>query len=333
MINSILNHLKAQITGDADLLMLHYLQRFQGATRFYIFKKLAYQNYFRKKKFLSIATIDENSPAVKCILDAAKAQQITTFGIQHGNVHDLHPAYRYTKEDHIRKVVPDFTIVWGAYWKNYLSKVAEYPENSLLVTGQSRTDIIPVLIEIQGSLKQKLGLPNSDIVVFASQLQQDPLLRERAAKDVFIMAAEIPEMHLVIKLHPSEANDAPYYQEIAASVNCTNYRIVNQMDLYELIASCQLLITCFSTVGTETIYFGKPLIILDHLKQDLQGYIEDKVAFGAYNSTDLVKIATEILQGRLNPDLDAYRNYIYDRSFKIDGYASQRIIDLIVKNS
>ena len=175
-------------------------------------------------------------------------------------------------------------------------------------------------------------MPDTDIVVFASQLQQDPLLRERAAKDVFIMAAEMPETHLVIKLHPGEANDVPYYQGIAASVKCTNYRVVNEMDLYELIASCQLLITCFSTVGTETIYFGKPLIILDHLKADLQGYIGDKVAFAAYNSADLVRIATEILQGRLTPDMVAYSSYIYEHSYKIDGNASQRIIDLIVKN-
>ncbi len=332
-IKAILNNLKSQLTSDPDLLMLHYLQQFHGATRFYIFKKFAYQNYFRKNNFLSVSTIDENSPAVKCILDAAKLEKITTFGIQHGNIHDLHPAYRYTKEDRLRKVVPDFTLVWGAYWKNFLSNMAEYSESSLLVTGQSRTDIIPVLQKVQGSLKQKLGLPDSDIVVFASQLQQDPLLRERAAKDVFVMAAEMPETHLVIKLHPSEANDVPYYNEIAASVKCTNFSVVNQMDLYELIASCQLLITCFSTVGTETIYFGKPLIILDHLKQDLQGYIGDKVAFGAYNSADLVRIATEILQGRLTHDMDAYRNYIYERSFKIDGNASQRIIDQIVKNS
>ena len=332
-IKTTLNHLKAQLTSNPELLMLHYLQRFHGANRFYIFKKLAYQNYFRKNNFLSVATIDENSPAVKCILDAAKAQGITTFGIQHGNVHDLHPAYRYTKDDQKRKVVPDFTLVWGDYWKNFLSNVAEYPENSLLVAGQSRTDIIPVLQKMQGSLKKKLGLPESDIVVFASQLQQDPLLRERAAKDVFVMAAEMPETHLVIKLHPGEANDASYYQEIAESVKCNNYRIVNQMDLYELIASCQLLITCFSTVGTETIYFGKPLIILDHLKQDLQGYIKDKVAFGAYNSTDLARIATKILQGALKPDMDAYNSYIYEHSYKIDGNASQRIIDLIVRNS
>lgn len=333
VVKAILNNLKPQLSNDLELLMLHYLQHFHGATRFYIFKKLAFQNYFRKNKFLSVATIDENSPAVKSILDAAKIQKITTFGIQHGTVHDLHPAYRYTKADKERKVMPDFTLVWGENWKDSLSNTAEYSENSLLVAGQSRTDIIPVLQKMQGTLKKKLGLPESDIVVFASQLQQDPQLRERAAKDVFIMAAEMPETHLVIKLHPGEANDAPYYNEIAASVNCTNYRIVNQMDLYELIACCQLLITCFSTVGTETIYFGKPLIILDHLKQDLLGYIGDKVAFGAYNSADLVRIAKEILKGELLHDMDAYSSYIYEHAYKIDGNASQRIIDLIVKNS
>lgn len=332
-IKGVLDYLNTQLTSGPDLLMLHYLQHFNGASRFYIFRKLAYQHYFRKNTILSVATIDENSPAVKCILDAAKAEEITTFGIQHGNMHDLHPAYRYTKADKIRKVVPDFTLVWGAYWKNFLSNVAEYPENSLLIAGQSRTDIIPALQKIEDSLKRKLKLPESNIVVFASQLQQDPLLRERAARDVFIMAAEMPEIHLVIKLHPGEANDAPYYHSIASSVKCTNYRIVNEMDLYELIASCQLLITCFSTVGTETIYFGKPLIILDHLKQDLQGYIGDKVAFGAYNSDDLVRIATEILQGKLAPDMEAYSSYIYEHSYKIDGNASQRILDLIVRNS
>ena len=59
-----------------------------------------------------------------------------------------------------------------------------------------------------------------------------------------------------------------------------------------------MLITCFSTVGAEAVYFHKPLLILDHLGQDVQGYIREKVAFEARDWQTLEEVLLEVLSGK-----------------------------------
>ncbi len=309
--------------------ILKRLQQFHPATRLYLFKNLAYQRFFKHNQFLSISSIDENSPAVRCLLDAAKTFNIRTIGIQHGNIHDLHPAYMFTAADVKRGLLCNTTIVWGSYWKDFLNNQAGYPADGLEIAGQARTDIIPVLLREQQNLKSRLNLPAKTIVVFASQLQQDPLLRERAAFDVFQAIKNLENVHLVIKLHPSEASDPGYYERIARQVGCDNYSITGTDDLYLLIATCNLLITCFSTVGAEAVYFGKSLIILDHLEQDIQGYIRQKVAFKATNSEELSEIISGILAGKLKTDEAAANDFVSRNAYRIDGLASERILEII----
>ncbi|MCO5257123.1 MAG: CDP-glycerol glycerophosphotransferase family protein [Lentimicrobium sp.] len=309
--------------------ILKKMLEFHGASRFYIFKNRAYNMFFRNHEFKTVTSIDENSPSVKSILDAARVNGMKTIGIQHGNIHDLHPAYRFTSADLRRGLLCDVTLVWGSYWKDYLINKSGYPETSLEVVGQPRTDIIPALLNNCDKLIKELGYPEVPLVVFASQLQQDPLLREKAAFDVLNMAASFSDIHLVIKLHPSEASDPEYYHRIARQTGCTNYSITSEHDLYSLIASCNMLITCFSTVGAETVYFRKPLVILDHLDQDIQAYIKQGVAFRALNGAELTKVAEGILSRELSINDKAYESFIQRNAFSIDGRTSERIVDFI----
>ncbi len=322
-----------RLIGDAEpgrnTWILKKMLQFHGASRFYIFKNQAYKRFFGNHGFKTVASIDENSPAVKCILDAARVNEMKTIGIQHGNIHDLHPAYRFTSADVRRGLLCDATLVWGSYWKDYLISKSGYPETSLEVVGQPRTDIIPVLLNNRDKLIKELGYPEVPLVVFASQLQQDPLLREKAAFDVFNMAACFSDIHLVIKLHPSEASDPEYYHRIARQTGCTNYSVTSEHDLYSLIASCTMLITCFSTVGAETVYFRKPLVILDHLDQDIQAYIKQGVAFRALNGAELKQVAAGILSRQLSINDKAYESFIERNAFRIDGRTSERIVDFI----
>ncbi|MCK5078526.1 MAG: CDP-glycerol glycerophosphotransferase family protein, partial [Bacteroidales bacterium] len=105
--------------------------------------------------------------------------------------------------------------------------------------------------------------------------------------------------------------------------------ITLSVDLYLLISVCDILITCFSTVGTETIYFGKPLIILDHLKQDIQNYHKEGVALQASNEKELENHIANILSGKTSIDKEAYERFISKYAFAIDGKASERAIGFI----
>ena len=90
-----------------------------------------------------------------------------------------------------------------------------------------------------------------------------------------------------------------------------------------------MLITYFSTVGTEAVYFYKPLIILDHLKQDIQNYHKENVAFQATNSNELKNYINKILSDDLKINVKAYQNFINKYAYKIDGKVSERCLNFI----
>ncbi len=66
--------------GEEKTLVDIYLS-FRGATRFYLTKYLAYKRFFSKHTFKTVSTVDENSPAIRSILDAARVKDIKTIGI------------------------------------------------------------------------------------------------------------------------------------------------------------------------------------------------------------------------------------------------------------
>jgi CDP-glycerol glycerophosphotransferase (TagB/SpsB family) len=216
-------------------------------------------------------------------------------------------------------------LTWGEYWKQFLIEKGNYPKESVVSVGQIRTDVIPQLLKAE---KQKKAKP-VEIIVFASQPQRDPELRYQAAFDVFKAVKRLQKSKLVVKLHPRETDDEEYYDSVAKDAGCTNYVIDRTSDLYKLIASCDTLITCFSTVGTETVYFYKPLVILDHLNQDIQGYVAEGVAFHATNSFTLESILTGIFRGNLKIDREKYDAFIQKYAYRIDGKVAERCIKAI----
>ena len=306
-------------------LTLEVFQSFDKSSGFFLYRYFAARNYFRKSNLKAIIAGDENSPLTKSILDAAKFYGIKIIGLQHGTMHDLHPAYLYTPSDCKNHVMPDLTLTWGKYWEEFLVEKGNYPKESVVSVGQIRTDIIPALLQSENQKRSTMAKQ----IVFASQPQRDSELRYQAAYDVFKAAGKIPNAQLIVKLHPREFADSDYYSKIASEAGCTNYRFDLTSDLYQLIASCDVLITCFSTVGTETVYFYKPLIILDHLKQDIMGYVAEGVAFQATDAESLTRILSGIIGGTLKINADLYDSFIRKYAFQIDGKVAERCIRAI----
>lgn len=306
-------------------LALEVFESLDKSSSFYLHRYFSARSYFTGSGIKAVIAGDENSPLTKSILDAARFCGIKIIGLQHGTMHDLHPAYVYTPNDAKNRIMPDLTLTWGRYWEEFLIEKGNYPKGSVSSVGQIRTDIIPVLAQVE---KQKKARPD-DKIVFASQPQRDPELRYQAAFDVFKAARKLPKAKLIVKLHPREFDDTEYYTAIAKDAGCTNFILDTTSDLYQLIASCDVLITCFSTVGTETVYFYKPLIILDHLSQDIQGYAAEGVAFQATDARSLTHILSGIFRGTLKVDRGRYDSFIQKYAFQIDGKVAERCIKAI----
>jgi len=327
-LNSLIKNFDTTSFNLKQIIIFEFFKKFSAMSFIQIFKYLSYRFFFEKHSFRTISTIDENSPRIKSILDAAKSVGIKTIGIQHGNINEFSPAYIYTEEDKKRKIMSDITLVWGEYWKDFMIQKGNYPADTIKITGQIRTDIIPKLLNNNLSINSLKDIKKK-IVLFATQPQPDKELRRKTAESVFLSMKENKSLFLVLKLHPAEINDFDYYNAIAKSVNFFDYKILYWEDLYLLLSKASIVITSFSTVGSEAIYFNKPLIIVDPLKQDIQNYYKENVAFRAVNHEELTKILNRFSSNELLINYDSYKYFIKKYSFKIDGNVTERVLKTI----
>lgn len=327
-LNAAIKQLDKEKLSEVEYIIFNAFRQLSPTNSFFITRYLSFQRFFRKHPMLTASAIDENSPATRCILDAARSTGSVTFGIQHGNIGDAQPAYLYTPTDREHHIMADYTLVWGEYWKEFLVGKGNFPSDSVIITGQIRTDIIPRLLKDNDELRAEFAA-KKPIAVFASQPIPDPVVRHRAALDVFTAFKNLPDFELIVKLHPGEKDAIDYYRKIAIEAGCEDYRLLYDVDLYSLLAVSDLVITCYSTVGTEAIYFAKPLLILDYEKEDLLGYHAAGIAWQVSDPVELENISRKLLTKELVPDMDAYRNFIARYSNSIDGRATERTIDAI----
>lgn len=316
---------KIEGLNPVQKLIFWRLMDLHQSTKLYYFKHLAYKQFFQDKAFQMVASIDEYSANLKLIHDAAKSYNMESVGLQHGTMHELHPGYVYSKEEANCNPFPDKTIIWGERWKTFLQEKGNYPSATLVISGQIRADVIPNLINKKEEIREAIALPIKKVLLFASQPQRDLILRRQTATDIFQAVKDSSDVLLVLKPHPLEV-DLTYFENIASTIGCTNYSIINDVDLYQLLAISDYVVTSFSTVGTEAVYFEKPLIIYDPLNQDVMKYIEDGVGIQAKNSIDLTSILEQLANGKIVMDKAVQEQFITNNAFKIDGNVCERIV-------
>ncbi len=318
---------------QTEKLIVSFLKSQVSSSAIYALKYNAWKKALRKNRPSSITLIDENSPLTRCVVDAARDCDVPTFAVQHGSIHDQHPAYMFSVQDQHRNVFPTFTLTWGEHWKNVLIEKGNYPEGSIYVSGQQRTDTIFQLIEKRDHLRASFFQSNVPIILFATQPQQDAQMRKRIAQDFFESLRTLPQALGVLKLHPAEKNQDGFYLDIAKEVGCSNFKIQNDTDLYALIASSDVVITAFSTVGTEAVYFKKPIVIWDPLNLDLLGLIKQNLAWGVKNVSDLSAALNRIInEGERKEDV-VFDQFIQQYAYQIDGNSAKRICDFIQSHS
>ena len=333
-LKKVIEKMLSECASPDHFLILTFLKQQISSSSLYVLKYNAWKRVLKSFPPSSITLIDENSPLVRCVVDAARDAQVPVLAIQHGSIHEQHPTYMYSDQDRNRPVFPTKTLVWGEHWKSVLIQKGNYPADTLEVTGQQRTDLIFQLIGQREKLRIRyVQSPNVPIVLFATQPQQDETMRRRAALDVFHALKFLPHAQGIFKLHPAEKDDLEYYHQLAQEVGCQNYVLTFKDDLYVLLAVADVVITAFSTVGTEAVYFKKPIVIWDPLNQDLLGLIQLNLAFPVRNGEEMHQVIQSIIEGKSRKEDSGYNAFITHYTLALDGRTAERILAVIESQS
>lgn len=299
---------------------------------------------------------------------ASKLEGIPTIGIQHGIITSFHPSYAYARDEIIdtSKIspfscpIPDKTVVFGQYYKDCLTLDSAYPFNSAVVTGQQRTDVLINKDQIYSKEKifKKLGIKlEKKIILFISQPYPEEFMKN-VVGTVLQAVKALPDMFLIIKLHPYETEEKFVYRLarklgvyleapedaklfgtselhkiIANKLKVSNYLIVKDIDLYSLLNACDLVIVISSTVALEAPLFNKPVISLNFGEADVISCLRRTVGIRVSDPKDLVEVIRDVLENpKTKEKIEKIQKSISsDFFYKVDGLASKRIVDLLLK--
>jgi len=295
----------------------------------------------RNEKLSAIVMINEYGWMERSHLVAAKKEGIPVIAIQHGIIHPSHSGYIYDVSEIDGTInspycpIPDKIAVSGDYYYDLLTKVSSYPEDSIVVTGQPRYDILfhaPNIYSKKKILEKYNINPNHKIILWTTQCHG--LSDEENYKNcecLFKTIQRINNVTLIVKQHPRESKR--YTRMIMKYVKKSNnvLLIPKNSDTYELIYACDLLITKTSTTAMEAAALNKPVIVLDLSgTKDSTGYVKDGIAVGVYKSDDL-ELAIRNLLCDDSILLANRKNYLKNHFYRIDGKSSSRVADLIIK--
>lgn len=291
-----------------------------------IVKMIAAQYMLRHLKPLSVGGEDEYGFAKRPILQMAEKIGTPTFGIQHGEITELDINYSFVQADQELFPICDRTAVWGSIFADKLISKSIYSPLQLEITGQSRADLIPMLL----NRKSKSPTSGKLRVLFASQPFIDFEVRKKYLRDITMVAREMPEIDFVIKPHPNEIGET-YFDDIATELNHAIQ--LNHDDLYEQLAGADVVITYFSTVGAEAVLFGKHLIVFDYHNEDPSGYVKAGIAWNCNSIESVITTIKGIAAGNLTLDPQHREKYIHGRAFRIDGQSTERLHQFVLNSS
>lgn len=291
--------------------------------------------------------IDAENPAVilmlneygtfqKPLLIAGKHKGVPVLAIQHGIITPTHWGYIFGEHEKKRVVLPDITCVYGEYHRDLLTNYSIYEPDTVVVTGQPRYDILyyaDTLYSKKAFLDKYDINPQHSIILWVTQCHALSTKENiENFKAVFGALQCMEDVTLIIKQHPGELTT--HTEMIRYWLTKYDIKAVitpKTSDTFEQLYVCDVMITKNSTTAMEAVALNTPVVVLNlGGEPDVVSYVAERVAVGVYKKEDLLSVLENVL--KLKGTSTKYgKKYIEKYLYKIDGKASERVVNQIEK--
>jgi hypothetical protein len=256
---------------------------------------------------------DDRATRVRGHVILAKQRGILVMEVQHGMYSSSMPA---------DFPLSDKVAAGGIYYKKVYTKYGADDEQ-VVITGWPKFDIYK-------ELKEKNFRKETVDILFATD-SNDVKFNIDIIKTVSSFVEDIPNLRLIVKPHPSE-NKNNYTNIIK------NYKKViltdNNEDINALLASSDLVMMIYSTIGIEAIILDKPLICINRMETPHESiFASSEAAIQVNNLDQLVPVIKDVLFNQaIRPKLAKARSkFVNEHAYLQDGKSSERVSDLILK--
>ncbi|HAW57493.1 MAG TPA: hypothetical protein DCX03_00530 [Bacteroidales bacterium] len=187
-----------------------------------------------------------------------KEHGVSTIELQHGYVGPEHYAYNYPSGNADRAMkdyLPDYYLTFGKYWGEQIQT-----PSTIVTVGN------PTLNNSADDLQKEVS-PQSNSILVVSQ----GTVTAKMVKIAKYLSQALPKHTIMFKLHPGEV---PFTQRYEDLKKYHNVQIRTYDNIYELIASSEIIVGYNSTTLFEAVAFdGKRIFILNNdLIPDSLGY-------------------------------------------------------------
>jgi len=235
---------------------------------------------------------------------------------------------------HSSTLLPDLFLCSGRMPGDIKEKAGA--ARKVVVTGQPRYDVLfnPHEHYSKEDFMRRYGItPGNKIVLWATQTHG--LSQEENVKNLKAICEAMKGLKgiiLAVKQHPAESEaHTDLIKKYMEHCGIDAILTPKNSDTYEQLFVCDLMITRHSTTAVEALALKKPVIILNLSGEpDPVDYVREGVAAGVYYERDL----KETIERLLEDDQELMKNrdsYLDRHLFKIDGKATDRVVDLIIQ--
>lgn len=182
--------------------------------------------------------------AYQPIICAAKELSIPVIDLQHGIIYSEHEFYNLKKNNLIdsNNTLPDECWVYGNYWKEQLIK-AGWNENKIKVFGY--------YLNLPQKEKVDTLFP---YILYTTSCTEN---KKEVLNHINSIIHEVKRRGLKIIIAPHPHENLNNYKDMLSDIV-----MLSDKDSYDLLKSCEVHISAFSTLLWEGLYFGKPTYIL-----------------------------------------------------------------------
>jgi len=280
-------------------------------------------NAFRMKKPNIIVVLTDSSPPCKIAVLVGKFASIPSLLLLHvgmiGRTYEC-PSF-----------LVDKIVVTGDFARDVLIRCG-VDKNRLVVTGRPSYD---ALLRAEEHFKKdeicrKLGLDSTKRILVYTTENLPPRESEAVVYAICKAVKEFSGLQFVIKVQLSELS-LSMYERIIRDVG-VDALINRDANIYEVLYVGDIVLTGFSATALDAMILDKPVVTVNFTGlEDPVPYAESGAAIGVYEERDLVEalkrgLCDEEARERLR---EARRRFVYEHSYKRDGKATERVVELI----
>jgi hypothetical protein len=259
-------------------------------------------------------------------ITAARGRGIPVVAVQHGLIHRYHNGYIHTERPPGLQL-PDRLYVFGRWERDLLLARSVFREDEVVVGGSPRLDLRTGTTTDPAAVRDQLGIGADTRLVVISGTW-GPILRRFHYPIVLARLVDrpLPNVQLVVKLHPGERDEGPYRAVIEGAAAARGFQpppisTVQWIDLYGLLAAADAHIGIHSTVLTEAVATRTPNLLADVLAEaDMLDYVSAGVALPVRDGDDVLRALDTVDRDGLETSARSFSDAHFE-----PGSASERI--------